>query len=87
MGKKIKYIEKFRNALRILCLTKLDYMIERGDFDKGIKELLDNNTTSYTLTWKVSLLSNDILIMRFLAGANWDDYIVKKLKEIWDKEK
>ena len=85
--KKDDYITKFRNAIKEFCTTKLAYRIERGDYDRAFQSFLTAEIGSdLELTFKVSLLSNDILVMRLLLGEKMTPEILSRLKKIWDKE-
>lgn len=79
-----KYIKSFRNALKVLLLPKLNYRIDNGEFDDIIKKFLDGDTLQINLG--ISLLPNDILVMRYLAEGNIDKKVLKKVINLWKKE-
>jgi len=85
--KKDDYITRFRNAVKEFATTKLAYRIERGDYDQAFQAFLSANIEDECgFTFKIDLLSNDILFMRLLLGERITPEILSRLKKIWDKE-
>jgi len=81
------YILNFRNAIKEFAMHKMAYRIDRGDYDKAFKAFLNANVEdNFGLDFRISFLSNDILLMRVLAGETLNDEILSKLKKLWDKE-
>jgi hypothetical protein len=80
-----KKIERFRNALRVFALLKLDYRICRGDFDCMIDKFLRGDTLR--ITTNIDLQPNDIIFMSALAGGSIDRKTVKRVRNLWREEK
>lgn len=74
----------FRNALKVLALTKLNYRIDEGEFDNLIETFLDGDSLGINL--KFELIPNDIIIMNCLAGGKIDNKIMKKVTNLWKKK-
>lgn len=81
-------IKKFRNALQKFLWAKFQYRFEKGEYDKAIECFLNAKGRDVCMIGiEVTLVPNDIILMRLLAGGGLDDQLLKSVKKLWDKER
>jgi len=76
---------KFREAFKKFTVIKLEHRFDQGEFDGRIEMFLNGNDLEITSV--VTLISNDILFMNFLADGEISEETLKKVKEMWIKDK
>ena len=89
MSKRVsKSIPKFRSALGNFLKLKLDYRLNRGEFDHVIEKFLsgDFEGDTFTITQGVSLITNDVPFMNLLLGNSVAPGLKRRLYKLWDKE-
>lgn len=76
-------LQKFKEGVKVLMNERMNYRIDKGEFDSIFRTFLDGD--SLTFTMELEFRPNDIMFMNSLIGNGVTDEVRQKVRALWDK--